>query len=145
MKLQNYQTKFLYNDFVLNVVEQAVSRINRSNYSRPAVVQQHTTFRFFDTSSSDLYLLLASPVDYRSVSEDYIKIMKDSEEYAKYPRPLDLINYDVILSSSDISGIEGYQAIRHALTENRIEAYSQLNTVLSTSCNSLLPYLKFDK
>lgn len=46
MKLQNYQTKFLYNDFVLNVVEQAVSRINRSNYSRPAVVQQHTTFRF---------------------------------------------------------------------------------------------------
>ena len=142
MKLQNYQTKFLYNDFVLNVVEQAVSRINRSNYSRPTVVQQHTTFRFFDTSSSGLYLLLASPVDYRSVSEDYIKIMNDSEEYAKYPRPLDLISYDVILSSS---GIEGYQAIRHALTENRIEAYSQLNTVLSTSCNSLLPYLKFDK
>lgn len=71
--------------------------------------------------------------------------MNDSEEYAKHSRPLDLINYDVILSSSDISGIEGYQAIRHALTENRIEAYSQLNTVLSTSCNSLLPYLKFDK
>ena len=46
MKLQNYQTKFLYNDFVLNAVEQAVSRINRSNYSRPTAVQQHTTFRF---------------------------------------------------------------------------------------------------
>lgn len=38
MKLQNYQTKFLYTDFVSNVVEQAVSRMSRTDFSRPAVV-----------------------------------------------------------------------------------------------------------
>lgn len=47
MKLQNYQTKFLYADFVSNVVEQAVSRMSRTDFSRPAVVRDHTTFRFF--------------------------------------------------------------------------------------------------
>lgn len=46
MKLQNYQTKFLYADFVSNVVEQAVSRMSRTDFSRPAVVRDHTTFRF---------------------------------------------------------------------------------------------------
>lgn len=145
MKLQNYQTKFLYTDFVSNVVEQAVSRISQANYSRPAIVQDHTTFRFFITSSSDIYLLLASPIDHRSISEDYIKIMKDPEEYAKYLRPLDLINYDVILSSSCISNIEGFQSVFQVLTENKVEAYSQLNSLLSDSCSSLISHIKFDE
>ena len=144
MKLQNYQTKFLYTDFVSNVVEQAVSRMSRTNFSRPAVVRDHTTFRFFITSSSDIYLLLASPIDHRSVSEDYIKIMKDPEEYAKYLRPLDLINYDVILSSSQMSDIEGFQSVFQVLTENKFEVYSQLNNLLSDSCSSLISQLHFD-
>ena len=144
MKLQNYQTKFLYTDFVSNVVEQAVSRMSRTNFSRPAVVRDHTTFRFFITSSSDIYLLLASPIDHRSVSEDYIKIMKDPEEYAKYLRPLDLINYDVILSSSEMSNIEGFQSVFQVLTENKVEVYSQLNNLLSDSCSSLISQLRFD-
>ena len=144
MKLQNYQTKFLYTDFVSNVVEQAVSRMSRTDFSRPAVVRDHTTFRFFITSSSDIYLLLASPIDHRSVSEDYIKIMKDPEEYAKYLRPLDLINYDVILSSSDISNIEGFQSVFQVLTENKVEVYSQLNNLLSDLCSSLISQLRFD-
>lgn len=144
MKLQNYQTKFLYTDFVSNVVEQAVSRMSRTDFSRPAVVRDHTTFRFFITSSSDVYLLLASPIDHRSVSEDYIKIMKDPEEYAKYLRPLDLINYDVILSSSDISNIEGFQSVFQMLTENKVEVYSQLNNLLSDSCSSLISQIRFD-
>ena len=144
MKLQNYQTKFLYTDFVSNVVEQAVSRMSRTDFSRPAVVRDHTTFRFFITSSSDIYLLLASPIDHRSVSEDYIKIMKDPEEYAKYLRPLDLINYDVILSSSDISNIEGFQSVFQMLTENKVEVYSQLNNLLLGSCSSLISQLRFD-
>ena len=144
MKLQNYQTKFLYTDFVSNVVEQAVSRMSRTDFSRPAVVRDHTTFRFFITSSSDIYLLLASPIDHRSVSEDYIKIMKDPEEYAKYLRPLDLINYDVILSSSEISNIEGFQSVFQVLTENKVEVYSQLNNLLSDLCSSLISQLRFD-
>ena len=144
MKLQNYQTKFLYTDFVSNVVEQAVSRMSRTNFCRPAVVRDHTTFRFFITSSSDIYLLLASPIDHRSVSEDYIKIMKDPEEYAKYLRPLDLINYDVILSSSQMSDIEGFQSVFQVLTENKFEVYSQLNNLLSDSCSSLISQLHFD-
>ena len=144
MKLQNYQTKFLYTDFVSNVVEQAVSRMSRTNFSRPAVVRDHTTFRFFITGSLDIYLLLASPIDHRSVSEDYIKIMKDPEEYAKYLRPLDLINYDVILSSSDISNIEGFQSVFQMLTENKVEVYSQLNNLLLGSCSSLISQLRFD-
>ena len=144
MKLQNYQTKFLYADFVSNVVEQAVSRMSRTDFSRPAVVRDHTTFRFFITSSSDIYLLLASPIDHRSVSEDYIKIMKDPEEYAKYLRPLDLINYDVILSSSEMSNIEGFQSVFQVLTENKVEVYSQLNNLLLDSCSSLISQLRFD-
>ena len=144
MKLQNYQTKFLYTDFVSNVVEQAVSRMSRTDFSRPAVVRDHTTFRFFITSSSDIYLILASPTDHRSVSEDYIKIMKDPEEYAKYLRPLDLINYDVILSSSQMSDIEGFQSVFQMLTENKVEVYSQLNNLLSDSCSSLISQLRFD-
>lgn len=144
MKLQNYQTKFLYADFVSNVVEQAVSRMSRTDFSRPAVVRDHTTFRFFITGSSDIYLLLASPIDHRSVSEDYIKIMKDPEEYAKYLRPLDLINYDVILSSSEMSNIEGFQSVFQVLTENKVEVYSQLNSLLSDSCSSLISQLRFD-
>ena len=144
MKLQNYQTKFLYADFVSNVVEQAVSRMSRTDFSRPAVVRDHTTFRFFITNSSDIYLLLASPIDHRSVSEDYIKIMKDPEEYAKYLRPLDLINYDVILSSSEMSNIEGFQSVFQVLTENKVEVYSQLNSLLSDSCSSLISQLRFD-
>lgn len=144
MKLQNYQIKFLYTDFVSNVVEQAVSRMSRTDFSRPAVVQDHTTFRFFITSSLDIYLLLASPIDHRSVSEDYIKIMKDPEEYAKYLRPLDLINYDVILSSSEMSRIEGFQSVFQVLTENKVEVYSQLNSLLSDSCSSLISQLRFD-
>ena len=144
MKLQNYQTKFLYTDFVSNVVEQAVSRMSRTDFSRPAVVRDHTTFRFFITSSSDIYLLLASPIDHRSVPEDYIKIMKDPEEYAKYLRPLDLINYNVILSSSEMSNIEGFQSVFQVLTENKVEVYSQLNSLLSDSCSSLISQLRFD-
>ena len=144
MKLQNYQTKFLYTDFVSNVVEQAVSRMSRTDFSRPAVVRDHTTFRFFITSSSDIYLLLASPTDHRSVSEDYIKIMKDPKEYAKYLRPLDLINYDVILSSSQISDIEGFQSVFQMLTENKVKVYSQLNNLLSDSCSSLISQIRFD-
>lgn len=62
--------------------------------------------------------------------EDYIKIMKDPEEYAKYLRPLDLINYDVILSSSEMSNIEGFQSVFQVLTENKVEVYSQLNNLL---------------
>lgn len=144
MQLQNYQDKFLVQDFVAKALESALASLRSGGYSRPENVKPYTTLRFFETSSSDLYLLLVSPVDSRNPSALSVRILTDVNKFVENSRVLDQLNYDVLKTPRDLYDIYGWAEIREKFGKNKTEIYTQLNTILEATCKGALEFVDFE-